>query len=78
MLDGMRKISQHWIGRAIMTVLFGLLIVSFVDLGHRRHVPRLRPEQGRRGRRPSISAQQFQNALQTVMYRIQSRTHRNL
>jgi len=33
MLHGMRKISQHWIGRAILSVLFGLLIVSFVVWG---------------------------------------------
>ena len=33
MLDGMRKASQGLIGRVILTVLFGLLIVSFVIWG---------------------------------------------
>jgi peptidyl-prolyl cis-trans isomerase D len=78
MLDGMRKISQHWIGRAIMTLLFGLLIVSFVIWGvgdmFRGFVPDKVAEVGGQ----SISTQQYQNALQTVMFRIQSRTHRNL
>ena len=78
MLDGMRKISQHWIGRAILTVLFGLLIVSFVIWGvgdmFRGFVPDKVAEVGGQ----SITAQQYQNSLQTVMFRIQSRTHRNL
>jgi peptidyl-prolyl cis-trans isomerase D len=74
----MRKISQHWIGRAILTVLFGLLIVSFVIWGvgdmFRGFVPDKVAEVGGQ----SISTQQYQNSLQTVMFRIQSRTHRNL
>jgi len=78
MLDGMRKISHHWIGRAILSVLFGLLIVSFVIWGvgdmFRGFVPDKVAEVGGQ----SISTQQYQNALQTVMFRIQSRTHRNL
>ena len=78
MLDGMRKISQHWIGRAILTVLFGLLIVSFVIWGvgdmFRGFVPDKVADVGGQ----SISTQQYRNSLQTVMYRIQSRTHRNL
>ena len=78
MLDGMRKISQHWIGRAILSVLFGLLIVSFVIWGvgdmFRGFVPDKVAEVGGQ----SITTQQYQNSLQTVMYRIQSRTHRNL
>jgi len=78
MLDGMRKISQHWIGRAILSVMFGLLIVSFVIWGvgdmFRGFVPDKVAEVGDQ----SISVQQYQNSLQTVMFRIQSRTHRNL
>jgi peptidyl-prolyl cis-trans isomerase D len=78
MLDGMRKISHHWIGRAVLSVLFGLLIVSFVIWGvgdmFRGFVPDKVAEVGGQ----SISTQQYQNALQTLMFRIQSRTHRNL
>jgi peptidyl-prolyl cis-trans isomerase D len=78
MLDGMRKISQHWIGRAILSVLFGLLIVSFVVWGvgdmFRGFVPDKVAEVGGQ----SITTQQYQNSLQTVMFRIQSRMHRNL
>jgi peptidyl-prolyl cis-trans isomerase D len=74
----MRKISQHWIGRAILSVLFGLLIVSFVIWGvgdmFRGFVPDKVAEVGGQ----SITSQQYQSALQTVMFRIQSRTRRNL
>jgi peptidyl-prolyl cis-trans isomerase D len=74
----MRKISQSWIGRAILSVLFGLLIISFVIWGvgdmFRGFVPDKVAEVGGQ----SITAQQYQSSLQTVMFRIQSRTHRNL
>ncbi|MDF2115415.1 SurA N-terminal domain-containing protein [Roseiarcaceae bacterium H3SJ34-1] len=33
MLDSMRRISQNWIGKTIMTVLFGILILSFAVWG---------------------------------------------
>lgn len=33
MLQGFRKVGQSWVGRAIVTVLFGLLIVSFAIWG---------------------------------------------
>jgi len=78
MLDGMRKISHSLIGRAILSVLFGLLIVSFVIWGvgdmFRGFVPDKVAEVGGQ----SITTQQYQSSLQTVMFRIQSRTHRNL
>ena len=78
MLEGMRRISQHWIGRAILTLLFGLLIFSFVIWGigdmFRGFVSDKVAEVGGQ----SISAQQFQNSLQSTMYRIQTRTRRSL
>ncbi len=78
MLDGMRKISHSLIGRAILTLLFGLIIFSFVIWGigdmFRGFVPDKVAEVGGQ----SITAQEFQNSLQTAMYRIQSRTHRNI
>ena len=33
MLDGMRKASQNWLGRSIMAVLMGLIILSFAVWG---------------------------------------------
>ena len=78
MLDGMRKISHSLIGRAILTLLFGLLIISFVVWGvgdmFRGFVPNKVAEVGGQ----SISVQQYQSSLQTVMFRIQSRTRHNL
>ena len=33
MLDGMRKASQGWLGKIVMTILFGFLILSFAIWG---------------------------------------------
>ncbi|MFO1134553.1 MAG: SurA N-terminal domain-containing protein [Rhodoblastus sp.] len=33
MLDGLRTASQSWFGKAIMTIVFGVIIVSFAIWG---------------------------------------------
>jgi peptidyl-prolyl cis-trans isomerase D len=75
MLDGMRRLSQGLIGRAIMTVLFGLLIASFAIWGigdmFRGFVSDKLADVGGQ----TITAQEFQNALQTTLIQAQSRTH---
>ena len=75
MLDGMRRLSQGLFGRVIMTGLFGLLIASFAIWGigdmFRGFVSDKLADVGSQ----SISAQDFQNALQTMLIQAQSRTH---
>jgi peptidyl-prolyl cis-trans isomerase D len=78
MLDGMRRLSKGLIGRAIMTLLFGLLIASFAIWGigdmFRGFVSDKLADVGGE----AVTAQQFQNGLQTMLFRVQSRTHTTL
>ena len=78
MLDGMRKISHSLIGRAVMSVLFGLLIISFVIWGIGDMFRGFAPDKVAEIGGLSISAQQYETALQTTMYRIQTSTRRSL
>jgi peptidyl-prolyl cis-trans isomerase D len=74
MLDGLRKLSQGIIGRIVMTILFGFLILSFVVWGigdmFRGAVSNKVAEVGG----SVITAQEFQNSLQNLMYQYQART----
>ncbi|HEY1943566.1 MAG TPA: SurA N-terminal domain-containing protein [Roseiarcus sp.] len=78
MLDGIRKATQGWLGRAIMTIVLGLIIVSFVIWGvgdmFRGFVSDKVADVGGE----SITAQEFQSALQTLMYQYQMRAKMSL
>ena len=78
MLDGMRKATQGLIGRGIMTIVLGLIIVSFVVWGvgdmFRGGVSDKVAEVGG----ATITAQEFQNAFQNLMYQYQTRGKMNL
>ena len=51
MLDGMRKAAQGAIGRFVMTIVMGLIIVSFVVWGVGDMFRGFTSRQGRQGRR---------------------------
>ena len=74
MLDGMRKATQGLVGRSVMTLVLGLIIVSFVVWGvgdmFRGAVSDKVADVGG----ATITAQQFQNALQTLIYQYQMRS----
>ncbi len=74
MLDGMRKATQGLLGRFVMTVVLGLIIVSFVVWGigdmFRESVSDKVAEVGG----AVITVQQFQSALQNLMYQYQTQT----
>ncbi|MGD1016100.1 MAG: SurA N-terminal domain-containing protein, partial [Roseiarcus sp.] len=78
MLDGIRRATHGIIGRIIMTILLGFLIVSFAIWGigdiFRGASPNKLAEVGG----AVITSQQFQTALQTVMYRYQAQMKANL
>ena len=78
MLDGIRKATQGWLGRMIMTIVLGLIIVSFVIWGvgdmFRGFVSDKVAEVGGE----TITAQEFQTALQTLMYQYQVRAKMSL
>jgi peptidyl-prolyl cis-trans isomerase D len=78
MLDGMRKATQGWIGRIVMTILFGFLIISFVVWGigdmFRGAVSNKLAQVGG----AVITAEQFQSALQNLMFQYQTRTRNGM
>jgi peptidyl-prolyl cis-trans isomerase D len=78
MLDGIRKATHGLIGRAIMTVLLGFLIISFAIWGigdiFRGTTPNKLAEVGG----AAITVQQFQSAMQNLIYRYQAQTKANL
>ena len=78
MLDGMRKATQGVIGRLVMTVVLGLIIVSFVVWGigdmFRGSVSDKVAEVGG----AVITSQQFQRELQNLMYQVQTRSKTGL
>jgi peptidyl-prolyl cis-trans isomerase D len=78
MLDGMRKATQGLIGRSIMTVVLGFIIVSFVIWGvgdmFRGFVSDTVAEVGG----SAITAQQFQSAYQNMLYQYQTRAKTSL
>ncbi len=78
MLDGMRRLSKGLVGRAIMTLLFGLMIASFAIWGigdmFRGFVSDKLADVGGE----VVTAQQFQNEMQTMLFRFQSRSHTSL
>jgi peptidyl-prolyl cis-trans isomerase D len=63
MLDGMRRLSKGLVGRAIMTLMFGLLIASFAIWGigdmFRGFVSDKLADVGGE----AVTAQQFQNEM---------------
>ncbi len=78
MLDGMRKATQGLIGRLVMTVVLGLIIVSFVVWGigdmFRETVSDKLAEVGG----AVITSQQFERELQNLMYQVQTRSKTGL
>ena len=78
MLDGMRKATQGLIGRSIMAIVLGLIIVSFVVWGvgdmFRGGISDKIAEVGG----ASITAQQFQTQMQNLMYQYQTRAKMSL
>ncbi len=78
MLDGMRKATQGLIGRLVMTVVLGLIIVSFVIWGigdmFRESVSDKVAEVGG----AVITSQQFERELQNLMYQVQTRSKTGL
>ena len=78
MLGGIRKATQGIIGRSVMTVLLGFLIISFAIWGigdiFRGTVSNKLAEVGG----AVITVQQFQSAMQNLMYRYQTQSKASL
>jgi peptidyl-prolyl cis-trans isomerase D len=78
MLDAIRRLSHNLIGRAVLTLLFGVLIIAFAVWGVGDMFRGMTSTTVAQVGRADISAQQFQRDMQTLMYRYQARTRSNL
>ena len=76
MLDGLRTASKSWIGKAIMTVVFGVIIVSFAIWGIGDIFRGF--GQGKLGTVGSVelSSENYRYAYQTELQRLQQRMRR--
>src|ERR671917_1903296 len=78
MLRGINKIGQSWVGKAVVAVLFGFLIVSFAVWGigdiFRGAVQTDVASVGDRG----ISADAFRNAYQSEVQRLARQTRQSI
>ena len=71
MLEGMRKASQGAVGKFVMTIVMGLIIVSFVVWGVGDMLRGFTSSTVAKVGATKISAQQYQNELQSELYRLQ-------
>jgi peptidyl-prolyl cis-trans isomerase D len=75
MLDGMRKAAQGGIGRIVMAIVMGLIIISFVVWGIGDVFRGFVSDKVATVGSESVSAQQFQNEMQDLIYRFQRTRH---
>jgi peptidyl-prolyl cis-trans isomerase D len=78
MLDGMRKATQGPIGKLVMAVLMGLLILSFAVWGVGDMLHGFTPDTVAKVGSTKISQQDYSNKLQTELYRLQRQLHQPL
>jgi peptidyl-prolyl cis-trans isomerase D len=71
MLDGLRKASQGTIGKLVMTVVMGLIIVSFVIWGVGDMLRGFSSNTVAKIGATTITSQQYQNEVQSELYRVQ-------
>jgi peptidyl-prolyl cis-trans isomerase D len=74
MLDGMRKAAQGGIGRVVMAIVMGLIIVSFVIWGVGDMFRGFVSDKVAKVGNEVVTAQQFQNEMQNLIYRYQRAT----
>ena len=78
MLDGMRKAAQGTIGKLVMTIVMGLIIVSFVIWGVGDMLRGFTSNKVATIGSTTITAQQFSNELQSELYRLQQQIRQPL
>ena len=71
MLEGMRKASQGAIGKLVMTIVMGLIIISFVVWGVGDMLRGFTSSTVAKVGATTISAQRYQNEMQSELYRLQ-------
>jgi peptidyl-prolyl cis-trans isomerase D len=73
MLDGMRRAAKGPIGRVVMTIVMGLIIVSFVIWGVGDMLRGFSSNKVATVGGESVTAQQFENEMQNLIYQYQRR-----
>jgi peptidyl-prolyl cis-trans isomerase D len=74
MLDGMRRAAKGGIGRFVMAIVMGLIIISFVVWGVGDMLRGFTSDKVASVGSESITAQQFQNEMQNLIYQYQRRS----
>jgi peptidyl-prolyl cis-trans isomerase D len=74
MLDGMRRAAKGGIGRFVMVIVMGLIIVSFVIWGVGDMLRGFTSDKVASVGGESVTAQQFQNEMQNLIYQYQRRS----
>jgi peptidyl-prolyl cis-trans isomerase D len=74
MLDGMRRAAKGGIGRFVMAIVMGLIIVSFVIWGVGDMLRGFTSDKVATVGGESVTAQQFQNEMQNLIYQYQRRS----
>jgi peptidyl-prolyl cis-trans isomerase D len=74
MLDGMRRAAKGGIGRFVMAIVMGLIIVSFVIWGVGDMLRGFTSDKVASVGGESVTAQQFQNEMQNLIYQYQRRS----
>jgi len=78
MLEGIRNATHGFIGRIAMTLILGLIIISFVVWGVGDMFRGMTSTTVAVVGRAEISAQEFQRDMQNLMYRYQARTRSSM
>lgn len=76
MLEGMRRASQNWLGKTILTVVFGFLIISFAIWGIGDIFRGIGVSNVAEVGSTNISTQEFRNAYQTQLSNLQRQARR--
>jgi peptidyl-prolyl cis-trans isomerase D len=76
MLEGLRVASQNWIGRAIMAVVMGVIVISFAIWGVGDVFRGMTSQRLAKVGAGEVTVDQFRNAFQNDLRRIQQRLRR--
>ncbi|MBM3642638.1 MAG: peptidylprolyl isomerase, partial [Alphaproteobacteria bacterium] len=76
MLEGLRVASQNWIGRAIMALVMGVIVVSFAIWGVGDVFRGMTTQRLARVGGGEVSVEAYRSAYQNELRRIQQRMRR--
>ena len=78
MLDGIRKASKNWLGRAVLTVIMGILVLSFAIWGIGDMLRVTGSTFVAKVGKTEISAETFRNSYNTTLEQVSQQLRRRL